>query len=346
MKKIVLSVVAVIVATMALPAYSSDASTEAECNSFPKSDGADVQAGGALSLSGLGKLAGGEVRGDYSRKDKRLLADAPDTNRTEVVMALLAYHCRRVKGLSEADRRKADQQFYDVVTTLSAPAGASKPEKRAPKASTPAPESAQPVAPLIPPSAKQAASLLNVAARRYKSVLGLPFMAALGGAYIPVIPYELLTDRTMLSMVADQQLMEPVPNLETIPETDTESLAYGMCQGVKEGDERVNDAMTRYGSKIPERLYADIGTIQGTSIYSYYHGYIASGGCDVFLGVIRNRSDKKLGRPQAGQIAANWAIPLHMPTFSPDQYSEYVAAVETLDSDTSSLGGKKESKQR
>lgn len=120
MRKLVTFAV-VAMATVASPlAHSSEGVSGVECNPFPRIDGADIQAGGSLELSGLGKLAGGRVQGEYSKMEKRLLADGPDTNRTEVLMALLAYHCRRVKGLSEADHAKADQQFYEVVKALSA----------------------------------------------------------------------------------------------------------------------------------------------------------------------------------------------------------------------------------
>jgi hypothetical protein len=338
MKRLVAFTVIAMAAVVSPLAHSSEAASESECNSFPKTDGFDIQAGGSLELSGLGKLAGGGVRGDYSKKEKRLLADGPDANRAEVVMALLAYHCRRVKGLSAVERAKADQQFYEVVKALSASEPKTQPDtKRVPKA--PIAVQAKKDEPPIAPSARQAASLLKVAAREYKGAMGLPFMAALGGSYVPVVPYELLTNKTMLSMVANQKLMEPVPNITTVPEDDTESLAYGMCRGVQDGDKQVNDAMMRYGSKIPERLYADIGEIRDTTIYKYFNGFIASNDCDVFLGLIRNRMDEKLGKLRPGQIAANWPIPVNMPSFSVEQFSEYVAAIKAFDNDASSLGG-------
>ncbi|WP_087750665.1 hypothetical protein [Paraburkholderia caledonica] len=338
MNKIVAFTVIAMAAVVSQMAQGSEGSSESECNPFPKTDGSDIQTGGSLELNGLGKLAGGKVRGDYSKNEKRLLADGPDANRTEVVMALLAYHCRRVKGLSPVERAKADQQFYEVVKALSASESKAQPDaKHIPKAS--AAVQAKSKEPAIAPSAKQAASLLKIAARKYKSAMGLPFTAALGGAYVPVVPYELLTDKTMLSMVANQKLMEPVPNTDTVPEDDTESLAYGMCRGVQDGDKQVNDAMMRYGSKIPERLYADIGGVRDTTIYKYFDRFITSGNCDVFLGVIRNRMDQKLGKIRSGQIAANWPIPVDMPSFSVEQFSEYVAAIKTLDIDASYLDG-------
>ncbi|MFM0380094.1 hypothetical protein PQQ72_24105 [Paraburkholderia strydomiana] len=265
-------------------------------------------------------------------------ADGPDSNRILEVMALLAYHCRRVKGLSPGERAKADQQFQEVVKMLSAKEQKSQPDtKRVTKASAVAqPKKSEPD---VAPSARQAASLLRGAAPAYKSATGLPFTAALGGAYVPVVPYELLTNKTMLSMVANQMLMEPAPNMKTIPEDDTDSLAYGMCRGVQDGDKQVIDAMTRYGSKIPERLYADIGGVRETTIYKYFDRLIASEGCDVFVGVVRNRMDQKLGRVRPGQIVANWAIPVNLPSFSAEQFAEYVAAVKTLDVDASSLDG-------
>jgi len=338
MNKIVACIVVVMISVVSPFAQSSEVASGSECNPFPKTDGSDVQAGGSLELSGMGKLAEGGLRGDYSKKEKRLLADGPDSNRTLEVMALLAYHCRRVQGLSSGERAKADQQFYEVVKMLSTSEQKSQPDpKRVTKASAVAQPKKNELD--VAPSARQAASLLKGAAHTYKSAMGLPFTAALGGAYVPVVPYELLSNKTMLSMVANQKLMEPVPNMETIPEDDTDSLAYGMCRGVQDGDKQVTDAMTRYGSKIPERLYADIGGVRETTIYKYFDRFISSDGCDVFLGVVRNRIDQKMGRVRSGQIIANWAIPVNLPSFSAEQFAEYVAAVKTLDIDASSLAG-------
>ncbi|EKS71704.1 hypothetical protein BURK_007686 [Burkholderia sp. SJ98] len=298
-----------------------------------------MHADGAVELSGLGKLAGGGLRGNYSKKDTRLLADGPDANRAEEVMALLAYHCRRVKGLTNSEREKADQQFYEVVKALSAAGPLSKRETSRASKSAPAAQQ-QNAPPVIAPSVRQAASLLKVAAHGYKSAMGLPFMAALGGSYIPVVPYELLENETMLEMVASQKLMEPVPNLRTVPEYDTESLAYGICRGIRDGDAQVADVMTHYGSKIPERLYADIGAVRDTMIYTYFKGPAVSDHCDVFLGLIRNRMDEKAGKKiRPGQLVANWPIPVRTPSFSAGAFAQYVAAVKTLDRDATSLLG-------
>lgn len=327
------------VAVVSPLAHGSQGSSESECNPYPKTDGSDIHASGSIELSGLGKLAGGGVRGNFSKKDKRLLADGPDTNWAEVMMALFAYHCQSVKGLSPVERAKADQRFEaGAWKALSESESRTKPDNtRALNASVALQAKKNNSA--IAPSTRQAASLLKIAARQYKSAMGMPFMAALGGSYVPVVPYELLTNKAMLSMVANQNLMEPVPKTNTVPKEDTESLAYGMCRGVQDGDKQVNETMVRYGSKIPERLYADIGAVQDTIIYKYFNGFIVSGGCDVFLGLIRNRMDKESGKVDAGQIVAKWPIPTETPSFSVEQFSEYVAAIKALDIDASSLDG-------
>lgn len=312
----------------------------AECNAFPAINGTDITAGGSVAIGGLGKLAGGEIKGDFSKKDKRLLPDAPDTNRTAAVMALLAYHCRSAKGLSAPERERQDRIFYEMVQALYGQATERKlvRPKETPRAAN-VPERAKDDKAVVPPSVKQASALLRDAAQTYKSVLKPPYQAALGGSYIPVMPYELMTDSFMLSKASQQDLMEPVPNVVTVPEDASTSLGYGMCQGIRHGDEQVDSAMTRYSAKIPESLYSDIGKIRATTVYRYFSGFAAGSQCDVFLGKIRNRLDAKRALTSEGQIVALHPIPVRLPSFSADDYREYIGAVQALDRNATLLSG-------
>lgn len=341
-------------ASMALAAMAAShahgaepADGQAECNAFPAINGSDVAVGGSVAVSGLGKLAGGEIKGDYSKKDKRLLPDAPDTNRTAAVMALLAYHCRSAKGLSALERERQDKIFYEMVQALYGQPVERKPVRPKETARTAnAPEKIKEDKPMIPPSVMQASALLRDAARTYKNALKPPYQAALGGSYIPVMPYELMRDDFMLSKATRQDLMEPVPNVVTVPEDATTSLGYNMCQGIRHGDQQVDSTMTRYSAKIPELLYSDIGKVRATAIYRYFSGFAAGSKCDVFLGNIRNRLDAKRGLPSEGQIVALHPIPAHLPNFSVDDYRAYIGAVQALDQNATSLSGGDETKKR
>lgn len=345
---------AIAVAAMALAMMAAShapgaepADSQAECNAFPAINGSDITAGGSVAVSGIGKLAGGEIKGDYSKKDKRLLPDAPDTNRTAAVMALLAYHCRSAKGLSAPERERQDKIFYEMVQALyGQPVERKAVRPKETPRTTNAPEKIKEDKSAVPPSVMQASALLRDAARTYKNALKPPYQAALGGSYIPVMPYELMRDDFMLSKASKQDLMEPVPNVVTFPEDATTSLGYNMCQGIRHGDQQVDSAMTHYGAKIPETLYSDVGKVRATTVYRYFTSLAAGGKCDLFLGNIRSRLEAKRGLASEWQIAARNPIPAHLPNFSVDDYREYIGAVQALDQNATLLSGGDGAKKR
>jgi hypothetical protein len=158
------------------------------------------------------------------------------------------------------------------------------------------------------------------------------YTAALGGAYVPVFPFELTHDEFMLSMVSRQDLMSTVPNVISISrEKDPLSLGYGICDGIRSGDTIAEQVTGQYSAKLPEVLFADIDRIRATSIHKYFRTFSASNDCDVFLGALRNAREPEgkgshpLPRPEA--------------KFSAEEFGAYVAAVHMMELDIEKIIG-------
>lgn len=73
------------------------------------------------------------------------------------------------------------------------------------------------LSPTYPPSAMHTAKLMSKAVNEYRGAMRMVYTTALGGSYVPVIPYELMLDEFMLEKVAGFNLLNTVQNVISIP---------------------------------------------------------------------------------------------------------------------------------
>lgn len=190
-----------------------------------------------------------------------------------------------------------------------------------------------------PPSAIHTAKLLSKAVDEYRGALGMAYTAALGGAYVPVIPYELMQDDFMLTKVADLNLLSTVPGVISIPaEEDPHSIGYGICDGIRTGNAIVEQITAQYNTKLPEILFADIDRVRTTTLHKYFIRYAEGKDCDAFLGALRNERERRDGTRPSGSIAGH-PIPYPEAKFSKSEFGAYVAAVQMMEKDLKAIIG-------
>ncbi len=193
--------------------------------------------------------------------------------------------------------------------------------------------------PKYQPSAIHTAGLLSKAVNKYRGALGMAYTAALGGAYVPVISYELMLDDLMLTTVADLNLLSTIPGVRSIPaEEDPHSIGYGICEGIRSGNAIVEQVTAQYNTKLPEILFADVDRVRTTTLHKYFIRYAEGKSCDVFLGALRNERERRDGTQQPGRIAGH-PIPYPEAKFSKDEFRAYVAAVQAMENDVMAIIG-------
>lgn len=262
-----------------------------DCNDYPPSVFNDPSLDLSANITGVRRIVAAEVKGKVQLQAKKYLADHPDANKTTVVLALLAYNCRAIQaaGMSDEEKSKARRDLNTLIIQSlgdikSEPSQVERKEKpfkehpdNIPKKAGQKDQSAIPPASLV-----IAAKDLSNAAHRYKSAVSTMYLAAIGGAYVPVLPYDLMLHKDMLDMASKQNLMRGVPNVTVIPEEAETSLANDICTSIEEADGVVQKAFSLYHAKIPEYLYQDILNITDTKIYQYFKTYFSKNECEVW----------------------------------------------------------------
>lgn len=324
LRKISLATIALFIISSAFA--SSNKSDD--CNNYPETDVSDISVNGKIGINGLRKLAGGEAEGSFSTNEKKLLANLPDANKTRVLFALMAMNCRIIhsQGLT-SEQKQTNDKFTDKVMKALYPS-----EK------TPLPEK-QKTSPnqekeSKPPSASLAIMRLSVAAEKYKLSLRSTYLAALDGKFVENIPYDFMLDKFMLRSAAQQNMMQSVPNVEVIPEDQTTSLSYDLCDGIKSANKIIEKTLTLYNSKIPESYYQDIKNIHSTRIYQHFAGKTDEADCKMFLGELKYQLAKKRNqKPEDGKMLV-FEVPLSPPKFSEEELAEYIRSVRKFDEHT------------
>jgi hypothetical protein len=175
------------------------------------------------------------------------------------------------------------------------------------------------------------------AAKYFRGALHSAYSAALGGAYVPALPYELMEDKFMLESASKQNFMQSVPNVRHIPEETATSIAYDICTSIMEGEKTVAETFKLYNAKIPEVYFQDIEKIRATSLYQYFSTFIANKECNVFLGELKNDLIKKRGEQEKYGFVFPNAIPRDTPKFSAQDFKKYIEEVRRLDSHASEI---------
>jgi hypothetical protein len=317
-----------------------------DCNDYPPPVFNDSSLDISASITGARRFVGAEVKGKLQLQAKKYLADHPDANKITVVLALIAYNCRAIQaaGMPEDEKFKARkdlntlilQSISDIKSESSPVERKERPSKERldnfPKKSGRKEQSAIPLASLV-----IAAKDLSNAAHRYKSAVSTMYLAALGGAYVPVLPYDLMLHKDMLNMASKQNLMRGVPNVTVIPEEAETSLANDICRSIDEADGVVQKVFSLYNAKIPEYLYQDILNITDTKLYQYFKTYVSENECEVFQGELKNEWDKKAGRADEPKRLVGYPIPVRKPVVTPLELEQYVISVRKFDTDVAKI---------
>lgn len=185
------------------------------------------------------------------------------------------------------------------------------------------------------PSAVHTAKLMSKAVDEYRGAMRMVYTAALGGSYVPVIPYELMLDEFMLKMVADFNLLNTVPNVVSIPkDEDPPSMGYGICEGIRNGNTVIEQVTAQYSTKLPEVLFGDADQLRGTALHKYFIRYAAGTDCEVFLGELRNARERR----SDGKVRGfGHAIPHPAAKFKKEDFGAYIRAVQKMENDIKAI---------
>lgn len=307
---------------------TANSSKPFDCNSYPQIDATDFDVGAKVGVTGLRKLASGELDANFRTETKKLLADHPDANKARVLMALLAYNCRAIQEgqTTPEEKSKARERFTTNVINALYPS----PSPRAPVAA-PRRISEQRKESWDLPSVRLAALRFSLAAAKFRGALATTYEAALGGSYLPVIPYELMLDEFMLRSAAKQDMMHGVPNTVTYPEDAATSLGFDACVDIRSGNQLIDKTLSLYAAKMPEILFGDLEQIKETRVYEYFSAYGDRDDCEVFLGRMKAERDQETNKPIEPEKLSFVAIPRTPPEFSNQELKSYLLAVKRLE---------------
>ncbi|MHB0925931.1 MAG: hypothetical protein ACYC1F_05450 [Gallionellaceae bacterium] len=307
---------------------TANSSKPFDCNPYPQVDATDFDVGGKIGVAGLRKLASGEVDANFRTETKKLLSDHPDANKALVMMGLLAYNCRAIQEeqTTPDEKRKARERFTLNALNALYPS----PSPRAPVAA-PQRMSDQSKKSWDLPSVRLAAKKLSLAASKFRGALATTYEAALGGSYLPVIPYELMLDEFMLRSATKQDMMHSVPNTVTYPEDAATSLGFDVCVGIRSGNQLIDQTLSLYAAKMPEILFGDLEQIKETRVYEYFSAYGDRDDCKAFLGRMKAERDQEANKPIEPGKLHFVVMPGTPPEFSNQELKSYLLAVKRLE---------------
>lgn len=304
-----------------------------ECNQYPQVDASNFDVGGKFGVTGLRKLASGEIDANFRTETKKLLADHPDSNKSRIVMALLAWNCRAIQEeqTTPDEKKKSREKFSAAVMNLYSSSLTRTPPAVANQVSVQRKEN------LDLPSVRLAAQKFSLAATRFRRALDSTYEASLGGTYLPVLPYELMLDDFMLRSAAKQDMMHGVPDVITYPEDAATSLGFDVCTEIRSGNQIVDKTLSLFSSKVPETLFGDIEQIKTTHLYQYFSAHADLDSCYVFLGKIKLEHAKTTDSPVEPNKISFVAIPRTPPEFSSQDLKSYLIAVKRLEDDVNGI---------
>ncbi|MFA6309971.1 MAG: hypothetical protein WCV99_06220 [Sterolibacterium sp.] len=304
-----------------------------ECNSYPQVDVSDFDVGGKIGVTGLRKLASGEIDANLRTETKKLLADFPDANKSRVLLTLMSWNCRAIQEeqTSPDEKKKSRERFSAAVI------GAYSSSLPRPLALVTKRVSDQRKESWDLPSVRLAAQKFSLAAARFRGALDSTYEAALGGSYLPVLPYELMLDEFMLHSASRQDMMHGMPGVITYPEEAAKSLGFDVCAEIRLGNQTVDKTLALFSSKVPETVFADIEQIKATRLYQYFSAHADRNDCDIFLGKMKLERARATDRSAEPNKLSFVAVPRTPPEFSSQDLKSYLIAVKHFEDDVNAM---------